>query len=399
MRSRIRIRLAVFGLMLSGPLLAWLVVPMLSEGQSAKSASIQRKIDAKQKQIDAKKQKEGVLTSDITRVSRRISSLQADIDRLQQRQDTVQADLDTKKAQLTRLQTELRRERKRLARLRARLTVSRAILGRRLAELYKADRPDLITVVLNSKGFADLMEQSEFLRRINDQDTAIISSVRTAKIQSKRLTDHLAILETRQEKLTRQVLVRRNEIASVKGQIVNRRAGFDSVRDEKAGILQQTKSQRKNLQEDVAALQREQARVSGDLNSAADSPIRKGSGRLIWPVNGPITSPFCERRAWEACHPGIDIGVGSGTPIHAADAGTVRIASSYGGYGNYTCIQHTAELSTCYAHQSQFMVSVGQNVSQGQVIGLSGCTGLCFGAHLHFEVRINGNVVNPLNYL
>jgi murein DD-endopeptidase MepM/ murein hydrolase activator NlpD len=120
---------------------------------------------------------------------------------------------------------------------------------------------------------------------------------------------------------------------------------------------------------------------------------------MIWPVNGPITSPFCERRAWEACHPGIDIGVPSGTPIHAADAGRVAIAGWVSGYGNYTCIQHTASLSTCYGHQSSIQVSVGQNVSQGQVIGLSGCTGLCFGPHLHFEVRINGAVTNPLNYL
>ena len=70
-----------------------------------------------------------------------------------------------------------------------------------------------------------------------------------------------------------------------------------------------------------------------------------------------------------------------------------------GGYGNYTCISHTATLSTCYAHQSRFATSLGANVSQGQIIGYSGCTGLCFGAHLHFEVRINGAVTNPLNYL
>ena len=120
---------------------------------------------------------------------------------------------------------------------------------------------------------------------------------------------------------------------------------------------------------------------------------------MIWPVNGPITSPFCERRSWESCHPGIDIGVPGGTPIRAADSGTVRVASMNGGYGNYTCIAHSASLSTCYAHQSRYAVSVGQNVSKGQVIGYIGCTGLCFGDHLHFEVRINGQVTNPMNYL
>jgi murein DD-endopeptidase MepM/ murein hydrolase activator NlpD len=73
--------------------------------------------------------------------------------------------------------------------------------------------------------------------------------------------------------------------------------------------------------------------------------------------------------------------------------------SASGGYGNFTCIQHSASMSTCYAHQSSFATSMGANVSQGQVIGYTGCTGRCFGPHLHFEVRINGSVVNPMNYL
>ncbi len=131
-------------------------------------------------------------------------------------------------------------------------------------------------------------------------------------------------------------------------------------------------------------------------------PIRGGKGGLIWPVNGPITSPFCESRAWESCHPGIDIGVPSGTPIRAAADGRVVLTqpeSASGGYGNFTCIQHTATLSTCYAHQSRFGTSVGASVKQGQVIGYTGCTGRCFGPHLHFETRINGSVVNPMNYL
>jgi murein DD-endopeptidase MepM/ murein hydrolase activator NlpD len=153
-----------------------------------------------------------------------------------------------------------------------------------------------------------------------------------------------------------------------------------------------------HAQEDLKTMLAQQTSIQNQL-SAPTGPFHHGSGQLIWPVNGPITSPFCERRAWEACHPGIDIGVPSGTPIHAADSGRVTIAGWVSGYGNYTCIQHTGVLSTCYGHQSRIMVSVGQSVSQGQVIGLSGCTGLCFGPHLHFEVRINGAVTNPLNYL
>ena len=107
-------------------------------------------------------------------------------------------------------------------------------------------------------------------------------------------------------------------------------------------------------------------------------------------------------RAGERCHPGCDLGVPAGTPIRAAAAGRVALLQSVGasgGYGNFTCIQHSGSLSTCYAHQSRFATSLGANVSQGQVIGYVGCTGLCFGDHLHFEVRVNGSVVNPMAYL
>jgi murein DD-endopeptidase MepM/ murein hydrolase activator NlpD len=133
-----------------------------------------------------------------------------------------------------------------------------------------------------------------------------------------------------------------------------------------------------------------------------DVPALGQTAPLIWPVRGPVTSPFCERRAWEACHPGIDIGVATGTPILAAAAGRVSIAqssASSGGYGNFTCLQHTSALATCYAHQLRFLVGVGQVVVRGQPIGISDCTGRCYGAHLHFEVRLDGRVVCPARYL
>jgi murein DD-endopeptidase MepM/ murein hydrolase activator NlpD len=113
-------------------------------------------------------------------------------------------------------------------------------------------------------------------------------------------------------------------------------------------------------------------------------------------VNGPVVSGFGPR--WGSFHEGIDIAVPTGTPIRAAASGSVSLAGVTGGYGNYTCIDHGGGLSTCYAHQSQILVSGGQ-VAQGQIIGLVGCTGHCFGPHLHFEVRISGQAVDPLGYL
>jgi murein DD-endopeptidase MepM/ murein hydrolase activator NlpD len=117
---------------------------------------------------------------------------------------------------------------------------------------------------------------------------------------------------------------------------------------------------------------------------------------MIWPVNGAVVSGFGMR--WGRMHEGVDIAVPAGTPIRAARSGTIALAGPNGGYGNYTCIDHGGGLSTCYAHQSSFAITSG-SVAQGQVIGYVGCTGHCFGDHLHYEVRINGAAVDPLGYL
>jgi murein DD-endopeptidase MepM/ murein hydrolase activator NlpD len=143
----------------------------------------------------------------------------------------------------------------------------------------------------------------------------------------------------------------------------------------------------------VAALQ---ASAPGG-GSAPAGPVRQGSGQLSWPLNASISSGFGYR--WGRLHAGVDMPVPEGTPIHAADSGRVAIAGWMGGYGNYTCIQHTGSLSTCYGHQSRIAVSVGQSVSKGQVIGYSGNTGHSTGPHLHFEVRVGGNPVDPMGYL
>jgi murein DD-endopeptidase MepM/ murein hydrolase activator NlpD len=126
-------------------------------------------------------------------------------------------------------------------------------------------------------------------------------------------------------------------------------------------------------------------------------PIRRGSGDLIWAVNGPVTSPFGMR--WGRLHAGIDIARPSGTPIRAAAAGRVILMAPTGGYGNYACVDHGKGISTCYAHQSRFGTRVGAAVRQGEVIGYVGNTGHSFGAHLHFEVRVNGRPVDPMGYL
>ncbi len=132
-------------------------------------------------------------------------------------------------------------------------------------------------------------------------------------------------------------------------------------------------------------------------------PIRPGSGALIWPVNGPIVSPFGMR--WGRLHAGVDIAAAAGTPIRAADSGTVALLGWVGGYGNYVCLAHGGALSTCYAHLSSYSTAQGASVAKGEVIGAVGCTGHCYGPHLHFEVHLaptwseHARDVDPLTQL
>jgi murein DD-endopeptidase MepM/ murein hydrolase activator NlpD len=377
-----RPRIALFLVLVLVPVVLWAGLPLVSSGQSAKESRLQQRIDTKRKKVEHLKATEGVLTNVIQQASSKI-------DTLQQRQDTIQADLDRKKAELLRLQDDLRRTRAELAKLRAKLSRSRVVLSRRLLEIYQAGQPDLMTVVLNSKGFADLLERSEFMRRIKDQDAQVITAVRKARALAAAVAQRLAALEGRQQRITTAVLEQRNRVAGVKLDLAAARA-------QKQARLQSVQGLRHETEKELAAMEREQSRIRGALQGSA-GPIKRGTGRFIWPVNGTFTSPFGMR--WGRLHAGIDLAAPTGTPIRAADGGTVQIASWYGGYGNYTCIGHGGGISTCYGHQSSIGVSVGQNVSQGEVIGAVGSTGHSTGPHLHFEVRINGNPVDPMGYL
>jgi murein DD-endopeptidase MepM/ murein hydrolase activator NlpD len=387
------------------PLVLWAALPMLSDGSvQSQASSIGSKIERKKRLIEAKKGHERVLSSTITRYSQKIGSLQGDITVLERKQIAIQTDLDAKRAELSRIQEQLRQEKIRLARLRARLAEARIALSKRLVELYKADKPDVITVVLESDGFADLLERTEFMKRVSDQDSRIIDRVRTARAEAKKTAEHLAVLEKRQTKIADAIQLRRDAVSRVRVQLVDRRDAFARVRSAKSTALASTRNSRQHLEGDLALLEKESAKIQAQLASASNGtgpvaagPIKPGSGGLIWPVNGPVVSPFGMR--WGRLHAGVDIAVPSGTPVHAAKSGRVLIAGWVSGYGNYTCIGHGGGLSTCYGHQTSIGVSVGQSVSQGQVIGYSGCTGHCFGPHVHFETRINGAPVNPMGYL
>jgi murein DD-endopeptidase MepM/ murein hydrolase activator NlpD len=409
--------LRLFLLALAAPLALWAALPLTSgASQEGRVSSLQNRIESARGALQAKHGRAVVLTSDVAAFTQRIDALQGGITRLEGQEAKLQADLDAKRAELLRIRDELNAARGHLERLRARLKVSERVLARRLVELYEAGQPDLVTVVLDSHGFADLLENGAFLHRIGAQDRTVVLAVRKAKVEATALTRHLAALEAQQLRVTMAIYMRRNQVASVHRALVQRRAGYAQQRDAKQAALASVRSQEGQLRNRVDVLQGDVAAIQAKIRAAqeraaaapspssggaapqAAGPIR-GGGTFIWPINGTLTSPFCERRSYEACHPGMDIAAPTGTPIRAAASGNVIIAGVVSGYGNYTCIQHTGSLSSCYGHQSSIGVSVGQHVSQGQVIGAVGSTGHSTGPHLHFEARINGSVVDPMNYL
>src|SRR3954468_5344216 len=377
---------------------AYLALPM-----PGLSSSLQQKIGATQNKIAGKKRQEGVLTTQVTSYNLRIRSLQGEINGLQQRQDRVQGELNTKQAELDSIRNRLQIAQDRLTRLRARLVVARRVLAARLVALYKDDAPDMVTVVLESNGFADLLDRADFLSRISSQDHRIITTVRDLKAQVTTQVHQLTGLERQAALAANSIRVKRDEIAAAKGAIVSRQNDLVGARDQRAGALRQIRSARGALEGDLHALQAKQAQAlaaQAGVPIGAAGPIRKGSGNFIWPVNGPISSGFGMR--WGRLHAGVDIVAGTGTPIRAAASGVVAFTqpeASSGGYGNYTCVNHGGGISTCYAHQVRFGTTAGAHVSQGQVIGYVGNTGHSFGSHLHFEVRINGAPVDPMGYL
>ena len=380
--------------------------PSSRSSRAASRRTSARKIERKKDQIQWRKGRERVLSTDIAGYTRKINALQGEITTLQTRQMRLQTSLDAKRAELARIQEDLRRERLRLARLRARLAEARKALAARLVELYKADQPDLVTVVLESNGFADLLERTEFMQRVSHQDARIIGIVapgqgrRHRHRRSASTASRSAPRSSPTRSRTRSTRSSRSRTSSSTAAAATPTRARTSRRCSPARA-----TDRHELEGDLRALEAEQAKVlaalqaasGGGGGSAPAGPIQPGSGGLIWPVNGPIVSPFGMR--WGRLHAGVDIAVPAGTPIRAAQSGRVVLLGWTGGYGNYTCVQHGGALSTCYAHQSRYATSMGASVSQGQVIGYVGCTGHCFGDHLHFETRINGSPVNPMGYL
>jgi murein DD-endopeptidase MepM/ murein hydrolase activator NlpD len=398
-----RTRLALAALLAAAAAL----IVLLAASTAAPAEDLESKLDAKEAKLSRVRERSGVLTTTISRYGEEIDRLTGEVATLRNHEAAVRVRLDAKQAELDRAVAELDVAKKRLAVMRAHLKRALVALRERLVAIYETGTPDVLSVIVGANGYDDLIDRTEYLNRIHGMDEAIVGRVRDLRDQVKRTVSRLRSAKDQIEAARNSIAAERNALASARAAVQQRQAALVTARGKRVAALKKIRAREEELDGSVAAIQGKiAARLAGTGSVPLPAgPIRGGSGSgLIWPVDGPVVSGFGPRTingSYEF-HPGIDIAVPSGTPIRAAASGTVIFTepeASSGGYGNYTCIDHGGGLSTCYAHQETFAVSSGQQVSQGQIIGYSDCTGYCFGPHLHFEVRINGEVTDPMAYL
>jgi murein DD-endopeptidase MepM/ murein hydrolase activator NlpD len=386
-------------------LVAAVALVALLAAAGAPGKDLESELNAKEAKLSKVQERKGVLTTTISHYKAKIERLTGEVARLRSEEAEVQARLDAKQAELNGAMAELDVAKRHLAVVRAHLKRALVSLRERLVAMYEAGTPDLLNVLIEAGGYDELVNRTEYLNRINGLDEAVVSRVRDLRDQVKRTFTRLRSAKDRIESARDAIASEEQALASARSAVQQRQSSLVAARHSREDALARIAKTEEGLDGDVASIQAELAATLAGTGSAPlpAGPIQGGNGSgLIWPVSGPVVSGFGSRFGGAEFHEGIDIAVPSGTPIRAAAAGTVIFTepeASSGGYGNFTCIDHGGGLSTCYAHQESFAVSAGQQVSQGQIIGYSDCTGHCFGPHVHFEVRIDGAPTDPMGYL
>jgi len=371
---------------------------------TAPAKSNSEKLEAIEEKIGKAEEREGVLTSDIAAMGDEISALEGQVSALRNQEAAAEEELAAKEAELQEAEAELKEALDRLATLRARLKRALTSLRERLVAIYAYGTTDITEVILSSEDYGDMVARTEYFDAINESDEALAERVRSLRDEAKKLVRQRKIAKLTIEDARDAIAAKELRLEATRSTLESREGALLSARAERRAALKSIEGDRDEHEEVAADLRaqiaQEIAEATGGVALPAGPMPSPSAAGFIWPIEGTVTSGFGYR--WGRMHEGIDIAAAEGTPIRAAASGTVILMQSEyesGGYGNYTCIDHGGGLSTCYAHQSSFATSVGAGVSQGDLIGYVGNTGHSYGAHLHFEVRINGAPTDPLGYL
>ena len=375
--------------------------PAAADDPVEQKASVDARIAALQAEISASKAQEGVLTSQLSAVADELQSAQDAVSSAEASVSNLEAELSSAQAQLDRLAALLDVQTQRLERLRTEYDEAIAILDARVRAAYIDEPPDMLAFLVSASSFDEVVDNVELLTRIGRQDQRIARQVATAR--ARTAAERRATIETRrlQAATVSAIAERTAEARAARDRLAAERDRLATVSSLKASALVDTRESRAEFVQEAESLAAQSAALAATIRGAQQQAGSTGSGHassgFIWPCDGVVTSGFGMR--WGRMHEGIDIGCAYGAPNRAAAAGTVIYAGWMSGYGDLVVIDHGNGISTAYAHASSLAVSVGQSVSQGQTVSYVGSTGHSTGPHLHFEVRVNGVAVDPLQYL
>lgn len=322
------------------------------------------------------------------------------VDNISEQLRILQADVDEATAaynevsdQLTKVKTEIDDNTVLLEETERDLAERNVKLSKRVRDIYINGQISYIDVLFGAKDFSDFLTRMDILKRIIKHDYDLIMKV---KADRQVVMDTRAKLE--QDKADVEVLVTNAE---------EKQAVMLEKKREQQALLdkaQYDKEVSEQAYEEIMAASQEITNMirRSQMTSSGYASVT-GSGAMIWPLDGPITSEFGWRThpifGTQRYHSGLDIGGDYGLPIVAAASGTVIHSGWISGYGYTVIIDHGGGITTLYGHNSSLSVDVGDVVSQGQTIALCGSTGNSTGPHCHFEVRENGEPVSPYGYL
>jgi len=365
--------------------------------------SVDAKIAALGSRVAETQRKEASLRAAVASTSFEIRSLAQRVSDISAELGPLEHELELRRERLRQLNELFRLQTERLRLLRRQHAIALHRLGARVDSLYRQEQTDTLSLLLSSTSFTDALDVFDYLRRIADQDRRIANEVGAAKSRVRAQREETRTTRKRHRQETRVVAVRVAQVRALRDQLAASRSGLVASQVERQQDLAELSAEEREEVAEMEALQQVSATLAAKIQ-AAQSAAGTGTGGgspsaagFVWPVLGPVTSPFGWR--WGRMHEGIDIGAPEGTPIRAAAAGTVIYAGWLGGYGNLTVIDHGNGIATAYGHQSSLAAGNGAYVGQGQVVGYVGSTGHSTGPHLHFEVRVNGVPQDPLGYL
>ncbi len=388
-RSHTRALIALLALaLLLAALGAW------RPGGSARAASV----GALQNQISSGQSRIGSLSSQLGAASAKLSQLNGSVSAIERRISQVQSQLDTERAQLLALRSQLDRARTRLAQLESFQTRAEQTLSGELVNAYESDRPDVVTVVLEARGFNDLLENLSFAARVRKQTVQVTSAVKAARRATAAQAIRLGALEQRQQKIATQVLGQRDALARDKVALVSQQLAAARDRSSKAGALADAKGHVAALTRQLNQLQAQQAAAAaaaagqssttaptGGASGSAPAGVSPGSGGFTFPLPKSAVSP---PGTWSQDQ-GVDMSAPGDTPEYAVCSGTI-VLHGIGGFGPWAPVLHCdSPLGgydyVYYGHAGPAnQLSIGTHVSAGEVMSSvgPGIVGMSTGPHI-----------------